>query len=114
MTMESEVTKYLQEIGLPEDEGTYPPELMGQITIKVIEDLREEVENLEEKLAYTVPEEDLWDSERRVGKLEIKIYDLEDKLEEVTEERNDLNKRINATLKALNRMRKKGGDLDYG
>ena len=46
MTCETEIIKYLQEHKLPTDEITYPPELIGQITIKAFEELFKCIENL--------------------------------------------------------------------
>ena len=106
MTMESEVKEYLQAEGLPKDEGTYPDELMGQIVIRVIEDLQGRVTNCEDELVESVPEEDLWDAERNQQRCELKIQTLEENLEDVTAQRDDLNKRLTAMLNALDRMRR--------
>ena len=50
MTYEAEMKEYLYANGMPENEGTYPEEMMAQITIKAFEDLAERIAELEDQL----------------------------------------------------------------
>jgi DNA-binding transcriptional MerR regulator len=47
MTYEAEMKEYLEAKKIPKDEGTYPEDLMTQITIKAFEELTERIEELE-------------------------------------------------------------------
>ena len=46
-----ELIKYLREHNLPENEGTYPPELLAQITIRAFDELFERLRTTEEDCA---------------------------------------------------------------
>lgn len=43
MTYEAEMKEYLQAKKMPADEGTYPEELMTQITIKAFDELADRI-----------------------------------------------------------------------
>lgn len=46
-----ELIQYLREHSLPENEGTYPPELLAQITIRAFDELFEQIRTTEEYCA---------------------------------------------------------------
>ena len=50
MTYKAKMKEYLEAKHLPEDEGTYPEELMAQITIKAFDELTDRIQELEDKL----------------------------------------------------------------
>lgn len=80
MTYEIEMTKYLRDHKLPTDEGTYPEELMTQITIKAFDELADRIQELVDQLECA-------DDELRV--CESKLEELHDKLTEMKEITSD-------------------------
>lgn len=76
MTYEADMAKYLRDHELPTDEGTYPEELMAQITIKAFDELADCIQELVDQLEAA-------DDELRV--CESKLEGLHDKLTEIKE-----------------------------
>lgn len=74
MTYEAEMKEYLQAKKMPADEGTYPEELMTQITIKAFDELADRIQELVDQL------EDA-DDELRVCKN--KLEDKQDIIQEI-------------------------------
>lgn len=68
MTYEAEMIEYLQAKQLPTDEGTYPEELMTQITINAFEELFERIEELDSLLETSDEENKILQRENEVLK----------------------------------------------
>lgn len=49
MTYKTEIIKYLRDHKLPTNEGTYPEELMAQITIKAFDELADRIQKLQDQ-----------------------------------------------------------------
>lgn len=83
MTYEAEMKEYLQAKKLPADEGTYPDELMTQITIKAFDELTDRIEELTNQLMDA--DNDLCDCETKVENLNDKLEDFQLTLKQIKE-----------------------------
>lgn len=72
MTYEAEMKEYLQAKKMPADEGTYPEELMTQITINAFEELADRIQELEDQLV------DLVGADEELGACQDKLKDKQD------------------------------------
>lgn len=79
MTFETEMIKYLREQSLPANEGTYPPKLMAQITIKAFDELFERIEVLEAELYDSVSYEVLDKCEEELDLCKTELRKLKEK-----------------------------------
>lgn len=79
MTYKAEIIKYLSDHKIPENEGTYPEEMIAHITIKAFEELAERIEELELDLEdvaveLSMCETKLEDANYKLSKIK-KIYE---------------------------------------
>lgn len=83
MTYEANMAKYLRDHKLPTDEGTYPEELMAQITIKAFDELADRIQELVDQLEGA--NNKLCRCKRQLEKAEDRLEDMYDKLTEIKE-----------------------------
>ena len=75
MTYKAEMKKFLETKKLPADKGTYPEELMTQITINAFEELLERIQDLDESLEAS--DNELYDCKNKVENLNDKLEDFQ-------------------------------------
>ncbi|MCK4498913.1 hypothetical protein KAU11_00270 [Candidatus Babeliales bacterium] len=81
MTYEIEMAKYLRDHELPADEGTYPEELMAQITIKAFDELADRIQELKDELETT--EDELTECEQKFNGINDKLLEIKEMVSDV-------------------------------
>ena len=76
MTYKAEMKEYLQAKKMPADEGTYPDELMAQITIKAFDELLENIQELNKYLEAS--DNELVTCERKLENLQDIFKQMQD------------------------------------
>ena len=84
-----EIIQYLRKHNIPENEGTYPRELIAQITIKAFEEFEELTAQIQE---YQQLEQEL---KNELEEADIKIISLESVLEEANDKLIEIGKILN-------------------
>jgi len=85
MTYEAEMAQFLQKHNLPSDEGTYPPELMNQITIRAFDELFDRIKDLEDQLDDSIDIESFYKCEKDCNACEDALEKLRTKIKNLKE-----------------------------